>query len=148
MSDAGEAPHLGFDQFAVNAVPLQERLWRAVLDDLALLQNDDAIEIAHRRQAVGDGNDGAAAHQAAQRLADQLLGFAIQRRGGLVEQQQRRVLQEGARNRDPLPLPAGQAQPAISHDRVQPLRQLPMKPQQCAEAAACHTSSSVASGRA
>ena len=42
----------------------------------------------------------------AERLADRFLGFAVERGGRFIEQQDRRVLQEGARNRDALPLAA------------------------------------------
>ena len=110
-----------FDQRAVDAIVPQEGIRRAVLHEAALLQHEDAIEAAHRGQAVRDGDDGAAVHEAAERLADQLLRFAVERRGRLIEQQQGRVLQEGAGDGDALPLSARQADAAISDQRVQSL---------------------------
>ena len=95
---------------------------------------------------MGDGDHGAAAHQPVKRLADRLLGFAVERRGRLVEQQDRRILQEGARDGDALPLAAGQLDAAVADDRVEALRQASMKSQRAATAARS-TSSSVASGR-
>ena len=53
-----------------------------------------------------DRDHGTAAHQAAERLTDRLLGLAVKRRGGFIEQQDRRVLQESARDGDALPLAA------------------------------------------
>ena len=78
------------------------------------LQHDDAVEIAQRRQAMRDRDHGAPAHQPAERLADRLLGFAVERGGRLVEQQDRRVLQEGARDRDALALSARQLDAAVA----------------------------------
>ena len=68
----GQAAYLGFDQLAVDAVAAQQRFRRAVLHQAALLQHQDAIEIAHRRQAMRNGQDGASAHEATERLANQL----------------------------------------------------------------------------
>ena len=63
---------------------------------------------------MGDRDHGAAAHQAAERLSDRFLGFAVESGGRLVEQQDRRVLQEGARDRDALPLAARQLDAAVA----------------------------------
>ena len=49
---------------------------------------------------------GAAVHQAIERLLHQRLAFGIERRGRLVEQQDRRVLQDGAGDGDALALAA------------------------------------------
>jgi hypothetical protein len=40
------------------------------------------VEIAQRGQAMRDGDHLASAHQAAKRLADRFLGFAVERSGG------------------------------------------------------------------
>ena len=63
-------------------------------------------------------------HQPAQRLADRFLGFAVERGGGFVEQQERRVLEEGARNRDALALAAGEFHAALADDGPHALRQI------------------------
>ena len=121
---AFQATHLGFDQPAVGSIAPQQCIRRAVLHEPAPLHHQDAVEAAHRGQPVRDGDDGAAVHEAAERFADQLLRFAVERGGRLVEQQQRGVLQEGAGDGDALALPARQADAAISDQRVEPLRQL------------------------
>src|SRR5712672_1539947 len=72
--------------------------------------------MAQRREAMGDRDHGPAVHQAGQRLADRFLGFAVERRGRFVEQQDRRVLQKRPRDRDALPLPARYLDAAIADD--------------------------------
>ena len=86
------------------------------------------------------------AHQARKRFADRLLGFAVERRGGFVEQQDRRVLQERARNGNTLPLAAGKLDPAIPDLVASPCGNVSTKSQRAAIAARS-TSSSVAVGR-
>ena len=50
------------------------------------------------RQPVGDGDGRAALHQVVERLLDLLLGLGVDRRGGLVEDQDARVDQQRARD--------------------------------------------------
>ena len=70
----------------------------------------------HGRQAVGDDDAGAAAHQPLERLLDQPLALRIERAGRLVEQQQRRVAQDGPRDGDALALPAGQPDALLAQE--------------------------------
>src|SRR5262249_1933237 len=59
-----ELDHLTFEQAAIEAAcPRRQRLVGALLDDLAAVENQDAIEAAHRRQAVRDHDRGSALHQ-------------------------------------------------------------------------------------
>src|SRR5690606_39777337 len=53
-----------------------------------------------------------------QRVAQIAFRFTIESRSGLIEDQQRRVLQESARNRDPLLLAARKLGAIIAHIRV------------------------------
>ena len=87
--------------------------------------HDDAVETPHRRQPVRDRDDGAAAHQAAERFADRLFGFAVERGGRLVEQQERRVLEKGAGDGDALALAAGKLDAAFADERAHAVRQAP-----------------------
>ena len=80
------------------------------------------------------------------RLADRFLGFAVQRGGRFVQQQDRRILQEGARDGDALPLSAGHLDPAVADHGVHASGRVSMKSQRAAIAARS-TSSSVALGR-
>ena len=52
-----------------------------------------------------------------ERRLDRLLGAAVERAGRLVEDQDRRVLEQGAGDRDALLLAARQLQPALADHR-------------------------------
>ena len=70
-----------------------------------------------------DHDGGALLHQCGERRGDQRLAFGIKRRSRLVEQKERRVAQDGARNGDALPLAAGERDSALADRRVEALRQ-------------------------
>ena len=74
------------------------------LDDPSTIEDADFIGLHDRRETVSDHNGRAALAQSAKRLLDRLLGFGIERRGRLVEQNDRRVLQKRAGDRDALAL--------------------------------------------
>ena len=76
--------------------------------------HQDAVGLQHGRQAVGDDDGGAALHQMLERRLHQRLAFGVERRGRLVEQQDRRVAQDGAGNGDALALAAGQRHAAFA----------------------------------
>ena len=73
-------------------------------------------------------------HQVRQRLLHQPLGFGVERRGRLVEDQDRRVLQERPRDRQPLPLAARQPLAALA-DRASRSRSGSVTMNSCACAA-------------
>ena len=72
---------------------------------------------------MGDDEGGAAFHECRQRVLHLPLGDGVERRGRLVEQQDRRVAQERPGDRHPLPLPAGEVRAARPDARRQPLGQ-------------------------
>ena len=74
--------------------------------------------LPQRAQPVGDGDRGAALNQVVQRLLDLALGFRVDRRRGFVQDQDRRVDQQGPRDRNPLPLAAGERLAALAHQRI------------------------------
>ena len=95
----------------------------AFLDDPAMVHDDDPVGGADGGEAVGDDDGGAVAHQPVERFLHQPLAFGVERRGGFVEQQQRRVAAEqGAGDGDALALAARQARAAFAHDRCRGLR--------------------------
>ena len=59
-------------------------------------------------EAVGDDERGAAAGEAVEGAADQRLALGVERGGRLVEEQDRRVAQDGAGDREALALAAGE----------------------------------------
>ena len=71
---------------------------------------------------MGDDKRGAVSREARQGLLHQPLRFGVERAGGLVQQQDGRVLEDGARQGQPLPLAARQAQTAIADHGVVALR--------------------------
>ena len=91
----------------------------------------------------------AAERQPAQAVEHLRLGRRVQMRGRLIQQQQRRVLQEGAGDRDALRLAAGQPVAALADRRVEPVAAAPRRTRsrgRCGRPSS--TSASVASGRA
>ena len=81
---------------------------RPLLGHPAGLHDDDVVGLVHGRQAVRDHDGGAARLEMIERVAEQRLGFGVERAGRLVEQQDLRIAQHGARDRQALPLAAGQ----------------------------------------
>ena len=69
---------------------------RALLDDVALLDDEDQIGILDRRETVDDHEGGASRGQAIHRLLDQYLGAGIYAARRFVEDQERCVLHDRA----------------------------------------------------
>ncbi|MNF66900.1 hypothetical protein D3C84_487010 [compost metagenome] len=78
----------------------------AALDDLALVHHQNQVGFFDGRQAVSDDQRGATFHDLVQRRLNMALGFGVEGRGGLVEDQQWRVFQQCPRNRQALTLTA------------------------------------------
>ena len=88
----------------VEAAPREQLLVRALLDDAAVLEHDDQVRIADRREPVRDDECGSVLEQQMQRLLDLSLGADVDRRRRLVEDQDPRVGEQRARERDQLAL--------------------------------------------
>ena len=67
---------------------------RALFDDTPFVQHHNAIGVLDRGQAVRDHDGRAPAHQLLERRLDQPLGLGVERGGGLVEDQDRRILEK------------------------------------------------------
>ena len=91
---------------------------RPVLDD------DYPVGIVDRRQSVGDDKGGPVLHQVFQGLLDLSFRFGVKGRGGLVENQDRRVLQDRPGDGDPLAFAAGEPGAAFADDGIETLRQI------------------------
>ena len=111
------------DDLAVQRRALEQLVVGAARGDRAVLEHDDLVGERDRREAVGDHERRAARHHLAQRELDLLLGRGVDRRGGVVEDQDPRVGEDRARDRDPLALAAGERQPALADTRVVALGQ-------------------------
>jgi hypothetical protein len=57
--------HFALHEPPVSAFAMEEHVGWTVLNDLAGLKDDDAVEMAHRREPMRDGDDCAPVHQAA-----------------------------------------------------------------------------------
>jgi hypothetical protein len=95
-------------EVVVETLPGQQLVVRAVLDEPSAVEDQDAVGVADRREAVSDHERGAAVEELVHRLLDRAFGLAVERARGLVEEQDRRAVVESARDRDPLLLPARQ----------------------------------------
>ena len=111
-------------EMRVEAILAQQRLVRADRVDASALEHDDAVGVAHGGEAMGDDERRAAAREMLEGLRDLALAFGVERARRFVEQQDRAVGEERARDRDALPLAAGELDAALA-EVVSILRQLP-----------------------
>ncbi len=85
----------------------------SVLDDIALVQDENLVVVDDGLQAVRDGDDGAC--QLADRLLDLAVGSVVDGGGGLVHDEHGRVLEHGAREAEELALALGQIVAGLGH---------------------------------
>ena len=88
-----------------------------------MIQHDDLVSTNDRGETVRDYQGGAPAADPVQGVLDLLFGEGVQRRGRLVEHQDRRRLQDRPGDRHPLLLAARKLQAALTHGGVVALRQ-------------------------
>ena len=93
----------------------------AALDYPAVVDDKDLACPADGGQPVCDHQRGAAREGDPQRLLDRCFRFRVQVRGGLVEDNDRRGLEQEPGQGDALLLSSGQAIPAVSGHRVEPV---------------------------
>ena len=74
----------------------------AALDQMAMVEHDDLIGGANRREPVRDCDDGDLSAQGLQRFADDLFGGTVDIGGGFIEKQDSRCAGQGACHRDQL----------------------------------------------
>lgn len=91
----------------INALLLQQFEMASLLKQLALTQNENDIRILHRSQSMSNHNHCATLSGSFKRSLDELLALGIERAGGLVKEQDLRVSNERAGNRDALLLASG-----------------------------------------
>src|SRR5262249_56170352 len=77
----------------VRVIPLvrEQRLVRAALDDLAVVEDDDVVGVLHRGDAMRDDQRGSSSPNRAQRLQNGLLGRGVDGAQRVVENQNRPV---------------------------------------------------------
>src|SRR5262245_19762455 len=105
-------------QLLVAAAAREELGVGAALDDAAALEHQDLVGRADGREAVRDHEGRAAAAQLGESRLDQALALAVEARGRLVEYQEARMGEQGARDGDALALAAGELDAALADDGV------------------------------
>src|ERR1700736_818484 len=119
---AGGEEQVGFQavlagvEIVVAAVERVEGLVGAAFEDLALFDDQDLVGAADRREPVGDDEGGSALHQEVEAALDQGFGLGVERAGGLVQDQDARVGEDGPGDREPLALAAGELDAAFADD--------------------------------
>ena len=89
-----------------------------------MVHDDDAVGQRDHAHAVRDHERGAVAGEFFEHLEDELLAFDVDLAGGFVEEQDFGVAEDGAGERDALPLAAGEAAAAGADERLVAVGQL------------------------
>ena len=91
-------------ELAIPSIGLEQRFVRAALDDLAALEHEDLIGAANRRKPVRDHERRPATPERAQPVLNLRFALRVQARGRLIQHQDPRIGEDGARDRNALPL--------------------------------------------
>src|SRR5208283_3214606 len=100
---------------------LHELVEGAALDDLAMVEDENAIGVPHRGEAMRDHEGRAALGRRRKRLLYLPLRRRVERARRLVEDHDRRVLEQRASNRQALTLAAREAAAPFADDGLYPL---------------------------
>ena len=104
---AGGAGELARDEMRVEAALVQELAMSAGLGHAPVLEDDDPLRVAHGGEPVRDHQRRPVPQHRGQVPLDGAFGLGIEGAGGFIQDQDRRIREEGAGDVDPLPLPAG-----------------------------------------
>ncbi len=96
----------------------------ALLDDLAVGQEDDVVGVLHRGEAVRHDQHSADIHELFQRILDECLGLGVDVGGSLVQDHDLGLMHDDPRKGQELSLSRREVVAAIPHRLVQPRRQL------------------------
>src|SRR5215470_4711247 len=113
-SGIDETAGLPMPERSIMAVRPQQRLVRALLDDAAMVEHNQAVHAGDGREPMRDRDHGLAGHERAEALLDRGLDLAVERGGRLIEHQDRRILQDHACDGDALALAAGELDAALA----------------------------------
>ena len=120
---------------------------RALFDHAALVEDEDAVRVSQRAQTMGNRQGRPAAGQHTERLLDRFLRLGIHAAGGLIQNQDLGIVEQGPGDRDTLPLAAGEPRPASPSQVSYPSGERRMKSWACAAREAVIASMGLASGR-
>jgi hypothetical protein len=94
-----------------------------LFDDPPILQHQDAIRALDGRKPMRDDQRGAPRHQRLERGLDMTLSLGVERRGRLIQNQNRRVLEHGARNGQTLTLTTREQYAMVADQSIEALGQ-------------------------
>ena len=117
------AAELAGDQVGIEVASREKFRVPADLNQPPVIEHDDRVRVAHRREPMRDHERGAVAREALEGRAYGGLADGVQMRGGLVEDQHGRVLEERAGDRDALALAPRELRAPLTDDRVEPIGQ-------------------------
>ena len=109
---------------AVDVVRANQFVVRAIGGDATIVEHDDAIGEGNRREAVGDDQRRPTLHDLLERAANAALRGGIDGGRGVVEDQDARIEQQRAGNRDALALATREGQAALAHESLVAIGQL------------------------
>ncbi len=110
-------------QPVIGAVAADQLGMPAAFDDMALVEDEDAVGADDARQPVREDQGRASRRQAVDRLLDHRLVLRVHRGERFVENEDRRIPQQRPGDRQALALAARQQDPALADHRVVTLRQ-------------------------
>jgi hypothetical protein len=90
---------------------------RALFDDLAVFEHDDAICVGDGAQSMGDDEAGAAGHEVLQAPLDEPLALGVEIAGRFIENEDARVGEDRAGDGDALALTAAELDAALADER-------------------------------
>ena len=90
---------------------------RPALDDPAAFQHENLIRAQHGRKPMRDDEARPVRHQMLERFLDQPLGRGVHARRRFIENEDRRILEQRARDRQPLLFAHAQFHPALARPR-------------------------------
>jgi len=102
-------------ELTIHTAALEQLVVCTLLGNHAVLDHQDAVGLQNRGQAVRDDDVGAPAHKVLQRVLNGVFGDGVQGRGGLVQNQDARILEHHTRDGEALLLAAGELQAAVAH---------------------------------
>src|SRR5690606_5265575 len=102
------------DQTSKQSALLHQLLESAAFDDAPLVEDEDLVGIGDCGQAVSDDKRRSPAPQSIERPLDLVLGFGVERAGSFVQNKDRSLLEDCARNGNTLALAAGQGSSALA----------------------------------
>ncbi len=111
----------GLVELLVQAAGVTQFVVAAPFDDPTVVEDEDLIGVGDRRQTVRDHERGAPTERLGECLLHMGLVFGVEMTRRLIEDHDRRILQQHAGDGEPLLLTTGQSVAALADDGVVPL---------------------------